>query len=345
MKEAKHDFFVLHSGQHYSYRMDAVFFENLGLEPPEINLGVGSGSHAEETGKMLIGIEKALLDEGATGVLVEGDTNTVLAGALVAAKLQLKVGHIEAGLRSNDRLMPEELNRVVVDHLSDCLFAPTERSKRNLLQEGICSSNVLVTGNTVVDAIQQNLEFAEKSAATGIFSDLPSSYLLATVHRQENVDRPRVLASLFRALDRVAERTGMPVIYPAHPRTKQALKTSGLSVDPHKIRITDPVNYFEFLRLEKNAELILTDSGGVQEEACILMVPCVTLRDSTERPETVQVGANVVAGTETAGIVRSAQIMLRRSRTWKNPFGDGRAAQRIVKSWTDQSSRRAYRLS
>ncbi|MBI3858942.1 MAG: UDP-N-acetylglucosamine 2-epimerase (non-hydrolyzing) [Thaumarchaeota archaeon] len=333
LKEAGSDFFVLHTGQHYSRNMDRVFFENLKLDPPALNLRAGSGSHAEETGKMLVGIEKALLQEKATGVLVEGDTNTVLAGALAAAKLHLRVGHVEAGLRSGDMRMPEEVNRIVADHISDALFAPTENSKKNLLREGIGTSRISVTGNTIVDAVKQNLEIAKRSGGESRPKE-KTGYILATIHRQENVDDGKVLADIVKGLGLAAARLGMTVLYPAHPRAKKALHRYRVRVDPKLIQITDPVDYLNFLRLESGARLILTDSGGVQEEACILGVPCVTLRNNTERPETIEVGANVLAGTVPKVIVANARMMLERKRSWRNPFGDGKAGTRIAKAWT-----------
>ena len=334
LRQKKRDFFVLHTGQHYSYNLDRVFFENLGLGTPEINLGVGSGSHAEETGKMMIGIEKALMKEGADGVLVEGDTNSVLAGALAAAKLHVRVGHVEAGLRSRDRRMPEELNRIVADHLSDILFPPTKQSKANLLKEGIDRSKIFVTGNTIVDAVNQNLELAMKAGHGSILGGGESDYMLATVHRQENVDDAGVMSNIILGLERIAKELGKPVIYPVHPRARNAMGRFGIKPDLSHLRLADPVDYLQFLRLERNASMVLTDSGGVQEEACIMGVPCVTLRDSTERPETVEVGANVVAGTRPDGILKAGLKMARKKGDWRNPFGDGKAASRIIRAWT-----------
>jgi UDP-N-acetylglucosamine 2-epimerase (non-hydrolysing) len=333
LRASRADFFVLHTGQHYSYNMDRVFFEDLRIPVPDLNLGVGSGSHAEETGKMLVGIEKTLLSEMATGVLAEGDTNTVLAAALAGAKLSVRVGHVEAGLRSGDMRMPEELNRIVADHVSDVLFPPTARARENLLKEGISRSKVFVTGNTIVDAVQQSLPLAERSDLAGVLDGVGTDYLLATVHRQENVDRPDRLKGVIRGMELAAEETGLTVVYPSHPRAVRAMKKSGVAPDPGRVKVVEPVGYLGFLKLERDARLILTDSGGVQEEACILRVPCVTLRDSTERPETVEVGANLVAGTEPRAIAKSAVKMLGRKRTWSNPFGDGRSGKRIVRLW------------
>lgn len=333
LQASRSDFFVLHTGQHYSSNLDRIFFEDLKLRPPDLNLNVGSGSHAEETGRMLVGIEAALIREGATGVLAEGDTNTVLAAALAGAKLSIDVGHVEAGLRSGDRSMPEELNRIVADHLSDRLFAPTERARENLVSEGIRNSSIRLTGNSIVDAVRENLELAEKADVGEVLGDAGPRYILATIHRQENVDQKDRLRRVIRGLETVGEKTGLRVVYPAHPRASRAMKEIGVEPDARWVRVVEPVGYLRFLKMERHASLIVTDSGGVQEEACILRVPCVTVRDNTERPETVEVRANVVAGTDPARVAKMAVSMLRRRRSWKNPFGDGRAGARIVKSW------------
>ncbi len=327
----KADFFILHTGQHYSYQLDKVFFEQLELPLPKYNLKAGSGSHAEETGNMLIGIEKVLLAEKPAFVLVEGDTNSVLAGALAAAKLGIGVGHVEAGLRSYDRGMPEEVNRVLTDHLADYLYAPTDGAKEILLREGIAAEKVLVTGNTIVDAVYQNLELAEKKS--GVLNALQlekKQYFLVTLHRQENVDDRSRLASILEGLSKVAVEFHLPLVYPIHPRARNRLEEFGLK--PENLMVIEPLDFLEFLQLESNASLILTDSGGVQEEACILGVPCVTLRDNTERPEALEVGANILAGAVPDKIIECARTMLGRNKGWQNPFGDGRAAEKIVKT-------------
>lgn len=323
------NFFILHSGQHYSYNMDRIFFEQLGLPEPKHNLEAGSGTHGEQTGRMLIGIEKVLMEEKPDIVLVEGDTNTVLAGALAATKLLIKIGHVEAGLRSLDRSMPEEVNRVIADHVSDYLFAPTEKAKGNLLKEGIAGEKIFVTGNTIVDAVYQNLRLAEKNS--GILEKIGingNNYFLATVHRQENVDNIQRFRNILEGLKLLHDDFGLPVVYPIHPRARRRMQEHGLSSD--SLTIVEPLDYLSFLQLESRARLILTDSGGVQEEACILKVPCVTLRYNTERPETLDVGANIIAGTEPENILEKTRIMMSRNRDWENPFGDGRAAERIV---------------
>ncbi len=333
--EAKRaNFFTLHTGQHYSYQLDEIFFEQMELPRPQYNLEAGSGSHAEETGKMLIGIEKILLEEKPSIVLVEGDTNSVLAGALAAAKLGIRVGHVEAGLRSYDQSMPEEINRVIADHIADYLFAPTAKAKEILLGEGINKRKTFVTGNTIVDAVYQYLDIArQKIDIAGQFHLKPQKYFLATLHRQENTDDKKRFTSILEGLSEVADRFRLPVVYPIHPRSRKIMDS--LTRKPNNLKIIEPVDFFSFLQLESNARLILTDSGGVQEEACILRVPCVTLRNNTERPETVDTGANILAGAATENIIASAETMLNRKTDWTNPFGDGHAAERIINIITE----------
>ncbi len=329
LQENRAAFFTLHTGQHYSYQLDKVFFDQLEIPPPKYNIEVGSGSHAEETGKMLIGIEGILKEEKPDIVLVEGDTNSVLAGALAAVKLGIRVGHVEAGLRSYDRTMPEEINRVMADHISDYLFAPTPKAREILLGEGIGREKVFVTGNTIVDAIYQNLELSRsKIDIESQFRLKPQQYFLTTLHRQENTDNEERFSSILEGLSRVAQEFNQPVIYPAHPRSRKII--DGLASPPENVNVIDPVDFLSFLQMESNARLVLTDSGGVQEEACILKVPCVTLRDNTERPETVDVGANILAGAATERIVECAEAMLDRNKDWANPYGDGHAAEKII---------------
>ncbi|MFC2020380.1 non-hydrolyzing UDP-N-acetylglucosamine 2-epimerase [Chloroflexota bacterium] len=323
------DFFVLHTGQHYSYNLDGVFFEQLKLPLARYNVEAGSGSHAEQTAKVLVGVEKVLQEERPGIVLVEGDTNSVLAGALAATKLHIKVGHVEAGLRSYDRTMPEEINRTLTDHCSDLLFAPTGKAEVILRGEGIPGEKIFVTGNTIVDAVYQNQEIAGEQS--NILDNLhlnPKEYFLVTLHRQENVDNLARFASILEGLDKVAGDFGQPVIYPIHPHSQKRM--SELNLKAPNLILIEPVDFLDFLQLESNARLILTDSGGVQEEACTLGVPCVTLRDNTERPETIEVGANILAGTSPGKILESTQVMLDKENDWPNPFGDGKAAERIV---------------
>lgn len=328
-------FFIIHTGQHYSYNLDRVFFEQLKLPQPKYNLDVGSGSHAEQTGKILVGVEDVLLRESAEIVLVEGDTNSVLAGALATTKLHIKVGHVEAGMRSYDRQMPEEINRILTDHCSDYLFASTENARVVLRQEGIPEERIFVTGSTVVDALLENLEIAKRSPCPEL-STLklkPEGYLLATLHRQENVDNKQRFASVLEGLEMVVAEFGLPIIYPIHPRSRKMMGQFGLQAE--NLMLIEPLSFLSFLQLESNARLILTDSGGVQQEACIMRVPCVTLRDNTEWVETLEVGANMLAGAAPEKIVDCTRLMLNKRSTWINPFGDGTAGDIIVRVLTE----------
>jgi len=334
LEERKIDFFILHTGQHYSYGLDRVFFEQLKLPRAKYNLEVGSDSHAKQTAKILTGVEKVLLEDNPDIVLVEGDTNSVLAAALAAVKLHIKVGHIEAGLRSYDINMPEEINRRLTDHCSDYLFAPTEKAKAILLGEGIAEDKITVTGNTIVDAVYQNIKLARKQGnALGALHLTPKEYFLVTLHRQENVDNRARFTSIMEGLNTVAANFNLPIVYPIHPRSRKMMTEFDLM--PGKIILVDPLDFLGFLQVESNASLIFTDSGGVQEEACILNVPCVTLRDNTERPETIEVGANVLAGASPDKILRCADFMFGRKNSWRNPFGDGKAGEKIVKIITE----------
>jgi UDP-N-acetylglucosamine 2-epimerase (non-hydrolysing) len=332
----KLDYFVLHTGQHYAYNLDGIFFEELGLSQPRYNLDVGSASHGRQTARILVDIEDVLLKERPDVVLVEGDTNTVLAGAVGAVKLHIKVGHVEAGLRSYDRTMPEEINRILADHISDYSFAPTEKARDILLGEGIPAKRIFVTGNTIVDAVYEHVATAGKR--DNILAKLAlrrGHYFLVTAHRQENVDVRDRLQGILRGLESVYDEHHMPLVYPIHPRTRDRIERFGLEV-PIGIELIEPVGFLDFLQLEAHAALVLTDSGGVQEEACVLRVPCVTLRDNTERPETLEVGSNSLAGTDPDRVLAEVRRMLARDRDWANPFGDGKAAQRVIEAITDE---------
>jgi len=323
------EFSVLHTGQHYSYAMDKIFFEQLDLSSPNYSLDVGSGTQGTQTAKILMGIENVLLKHPPGIVLVQGDTNTVFAGALSAAKLHIPVGHVEAGLRSFDRSMPEEINRIVTDHISDQLYAPTENSRQNLLHEGIPAEKITVTGNTVVDAVQQNIRIAHQKVHPLEKLGLePRNYFLVTAHRAENVDDLIPLVGILTGLKKISEHFEVPLVFPIHPRTQKMIHEFSLSTKG--IRVINPVGYLEFLVLESMASLVLTDSGGVQEESCILKVPCVTLRDNTERPETIDAGSNMLAGTNAEKILEAADRMIDIPRIWNNPFGNGDAANRIM---------------
>ncbi len=324
------DTVLIHTGQHYSYEMDRIFFGELQLNDPDYNLEVGSHSHAKQTALLLTRIEEVLIKENPDVVLVEGDTNSVLAGGLTAAKLHIPVGHVEAGLRSYDREMPEEINRILVDHISTFCFAPTENTQNILLKEGLDPSKVFVTGNTIVDAVFQNQILAEKEKnVLDRFKIEPSKYFLCTLHRQENVDHIGKLKNIFKGLKKVYHEFNRPIVYPIHPRTKKRLEQFKIKV-PEGVILSEPLGYFPFLYLLKNTELVLTDSGGIQEEACILQIPCITLRENTERPETLEVGSNLLVGTDPEKILSSAKGILNKKTKWKNPFGDGKSAKTIV---------------
>lgn len=315
---------VIHTGQHYDYQMSEIFFEELQLRQPDYNLGIGSGSHGAQTGQMLIDIEKVLLAEKPDLTLVYGDTNSTLAGALAAAKLHLPVAHVEAGLRSFNRAMPEELNRVLTDHVADWLFCPTETAVTNLATEGI-TAGVHNVGDVMYDAVLFNMALAEKKA--DLFEQLnlgPQQYYLATLHRPYNTDVPENLAGILAAFEALAH----PVIFPIHPRTQKFIRQHNLSLGPN-IRHLEPVGYLPMLLLEKYALAILTDSGGVQKEAYFNAVPCVTIRPETEWVETVATGWNILADPTPASILSAVN----RPQPGQAPapiFGDGQAAQHIV---------------
>lgn len=324
-------FSIIHTGQHYSDRLDSVFFEQLEIPVPDYNLGIGSKPHGQQTGEMLAGIEEVLLDDSPDTVLVQGDTNSVLAGAIATSKLDSTLGHVEAGLRSFDRDMPEELNRILADHAADYLFAPTKTSRDLLQEEGITDDRVHVTGNTVVDAVHQNRKLAsEKSDILPTLELRNSNFGLMTAHRAENVDDSARFRGILSGVEAVATELGLEFIYPIHPRAEEQLGELDIDI-PDPITVIEPQNYLDFLVLEAEADLIVTDSGGVQEEACILGVPCVTVRDNTERPETISVGANTLAGTDPDDILASARQMISTPPNWETPFGDGTAAEQIVR--------------
>jgi UDP-GlcNAc3NAcA epimerase len=332
---------LVHTGQHYDYLMDKVFFEELKLPKPDYHLGVGSGSHATQTGKMIERIERALQKERPDTVIVYGDTNSTLAGALAAAKLKMPVAHVEAGLRSYNRSMPEEINRLLTDHLSTFLFCPTAQAVRNLSKEGIKDRRTRIVKN-VGDVMYDSILYYSKVAAekSRILHDLnlvnPQSairnpeYYLATLHRAENTDDPKRLKSILKALNEIGKNT--PAVLPLHPRTKKMIEMYHLSSGVENIRFIDPVPYLDMLNLEKNAKAILTDSGGVQKEAYWLIVPCFTLREETEWVETIKDGWNVLVGTSAERIVREVgQREGRRKYPKKNRiFGNGKASQKIV---------------
>jgi UDP-GlcNAc3NAcA epimerase len=314
---------LVHTGQHYDYEMSDVFFLELGLRTPDHHLGVGSGSHATQTAGILRGVEEILQRERPDWVLVYGDTNSTLGGALAASKLGIPVAHVEAGLRSFNRQGPEEINRVVTDHLSSALFCPTQVSRRNLEAEGI-ERGVFVIGDVMFDTLAQCLQIAR--AKRDLLGDLelePKRYALATVHRAENTDNRRRLEGIVRALSEIG--SALPVAWPIHPRTRKILDSSTLGPG---LRCMPPVSYFDMLILEASASVVLTDSGGVQKEAAWLGVPCVTLRDETEWVETLEEGRNILAGAGTGRIVDAFRKA--RNTTVSPVVVDSGASRRLV---------------
>jgi UDP-N-acetylglucosamine 2-epimerase (non-hydrolysing) len=331
---------VIHTGQHYSESLDNVFFDQLDLDPPDVNLEIGSGKHGAQTGQMLAGVEKQLEVYDPETVLVQGDTNSTLAGALAATKLDIDVAHIEAGLRSFDRTMPEETNRVIVDHVADYLYPPTEENAHRLRDEGLPTDRITVTGNTIVDAVTTYDEIAATTST--VLADLgiePDEFALLTAHRAETVDKRDSFESILQGVAHAAERLDTKVIYPVHPRAQDRLDKFGLTI-PENIRTIDPLAFFDFLRLESAAALAFTDSGGVQEETCILGTPCVTLRYGTERPGTATVGANCIAGHDPVDIVDAAITMSGKTGDWEAPFGDGDASKHILSALPLETSER-----
>jgi UDP-N-acetylglucosamine 2-epimerase (non-hydrolysing)/UDP-GlcNAc3NAcA epimerase len=320
---------LVHTGQHYDREMSDVFFQELNLPEPAYHLGVGAGPHGRQTGRMLEGVERVLELERPDLVLVYGDTNSTLAGALAAGKLGIPIVHVEAGLRSFNRAMPEELNRVVTDHLSTHLFCPTSLAVKNLSCEGIVKGVHLV-GDVMREVLMLSLPIARaRSQVLARLSLQPKTYGLVTVHRAENTDVRERLAGILQALARLDR----PAVFPCHPRTKKMVEQFGLAplLESSSARVIEPLSYFDMLRLESEAAVILTDSGGMQKEACWLGVPCVTLRDETEWVETVEAGWNRLAGADPAAIVAATRAALEaRPSEPGQLYGDGRAAERIL---------------
>jgi UDP-N-acetylglucosamine 2-epimerase (non-hydrolysing) len=325
-------FCIVHTGQHYSENMDAIFFRELGLPQPTHNLGLGGLPFHKQIALYVKGIITILREEKPDVVLVQGDTNSVVAGAFAATRLGIPVGHVEAGLRSFDTTMIEEINRVSTDHLSTHLFAPTAISKQYLLDEGKLEDEVSLVGNTIADVVLQHQE--TNTTASTVLQQLdlqPRGYILITAHRAENVDRRDRLAHILQGLkDLRTQYPDLALVFPMHPRTKQRIADFGLLV-PEGVRVIDPVGYIEMIHLQQHAQLIITDSGGIQEEACILHVPVVTLRDNTERPETVEAGCNIlVPGLLPEDIVKAVSTMLHKQIAWTKPYGDGQASVKII---------------
>jgi UDP-GlcNAc3NAcA epimerase len=317
---------LVHTGQHYDEQLSDVFFAQLDLPPPDHHLGVGSAPHGKQTAQMLERLEDVLLQEKPDRVLVYGDTNSTLAGALAAVKLHIPLAHVEAGLRSYDRRMPEEINRVLTDHCADLLFCPTVTAVENLAREGI-TNGVHLVGDVMYDSLlQQTPDDSDARQILRGWGLEPGEYFLATVHRAANTDDAARLGTILQALGELS----LPVVFPIHPRTRKAIAVAGLSLTPN-IHLREPLGYRDMLVLERHARSILTDSGGVQKEAFFLGVPCVTLREETEWPETVECGWNVLAGAEPERIVAAAR---RPAPQEERPllFGDGHAAEKIVRS-------------
>ncbi len=329
-EKRKLPYVLIHTGQHYSYALDQLFFEELGLPQAQHHLRLEpSQKQGEQTARMIVGVEEVLLQEKPNVVLVEGDTNSVLAGALCASKLHIALGHVEAGLRSFDRTMPEELNRVVTDHLSDFLYVPTALGQQHALREGISKDKIFVTGNTIVESVALFKKRAEQSLFLQQHHLTKGNYFLVTAHRAENVDDKTKLQHIFDGLQLVAERYQQPIIYPLHPRTKKFIEQYHIHI-PQQVTLIDPLGFFDFLQAEMHARLVLTDSGGVQEETSILGVPCVTLRENTERPETLDIHCNILVGTDPKRILAGVDTMLRTKTSWQHPFGDGKTSERIL---------------
>jgi UDP-GlcNAc3NAcA epimerase len=324
---------IVHTGQHYDRALSSVFFEELMIPSPDHDLGVGSGPHGEQTGEMLKRLEPVLEAEKPDWVLLYGDTNSTLAGAVVAAKLGLSTAHVESGLRSFRRTMPEEINRIVADHLSDLLFCPTELAVANLRNEGLAARAIL-TGDVMYDASLAFSEAAERSDGPLAKSWRRGEFCLATVHRAENTDDPNRLREIVEALDQIA-KTISPVVWPIHPRTQNRLKDMGLSTG--SLATLGPVSYLEMLLLESRARFVLTDSGGVQKEAYFFKIPCVTLRQETEWVETLENNCNVLADCHQATILKAA-LDIGKAGPWTALYGDGKAGARILDALASHGS-------
>lgn len=332
LRSAGHSEYLLHTGQHYDHLMSRIFFDEMGIPEPDINLSVGSGTHGVQTGTILIEIENVLLQETPDVVLVYGDTNSTLAGALAAIKLHIPVAHVEAGLRSFNRTMPEEHNRVLTDHCADWLFCPTQTAVDHLRAEGV-THGVHLVGDTMYDAVLQYSDLAEKQSA--VLDDLnldPKAYLLATVHRPYNTDQPENLRNILEAFI----ESGYPVVFPVHPRTRQRLTQFEGDLPLDRIRLIEPVGYLDMLLLEKNARMILTDSGGIQKEAYFFGVPCTTLRPETEWVETLNDGWNELVSADKKRIL--ARVHSEPNTGKPAPvFGDGHAAEIIAQVLADEA--------
>jgi UDP-N-acetylglucosamine 2-epimerase (non-hydrolysing) len=319
---------VVHTGQHYDWRMSGIFFDELGIPAPEINLDVGSAAHATQTAEIMVGLERVVMGQRPGIVIVYGDVNSTLAAALVCSKLLIPLAHVEAGLRSRDRTMPEEINRIVTDILSDLLFTPSADADVNLASEGIPSSRVHLVGNVMIDTLVRLLPRTDPESVRARLN-VRERFVLVTLHRPSNVDDLAVLGPLIRVLAELAET--VTVVFPVHPRTRERIGRCGLEI-PVSLHLAEPLGYLDFLSLQQAADLVITDSGGIQEETTYLGVPCITVRENTERPITITHGTNVLAGprpdrirAETKRILASPRPAFARPPLW-----DGRAGERIA---------------
>ena len=324
---------LLHTGQHYDQKMSKVFFDDLEMPEPQIYLGIGSGSHAEQTGKIMMELEQVMIDLQPDLILVVGDVNSTLAASLVASKLHIPVAHVEAGLRSFDRTMPEEINRIVTDSIADMLFVTEKSGEQNLLAEGVSKDKIHFVGNVMIDSL---LHFQEKARNSKILEQLNlecRSYALVTLHRPSNVDSPDSMSKILKAFEQIEKK--IKIVFPIHPRTKKMIEQLELGErisSNQNFIMVDPLGYLDFLHLMESAAFLLTDSGGIQEETTVLGIPCITMRENTERPVTVDLGTNVIVGMDTEKIISESFKVL--SGTFKKgqipPLWDGNAAGRIV---------------
>jgi UDP-N-acetylglucosamine 2-epimerase (non-hydrolysing) len=321
---------LVHTGQHYDENMSKVFFDQLKLPKPDIYLGVGSGTHGAQTGRIMIEFEKALAREGADLVLVVGDVNSTMACSLVAVKMSIPVAHVEAGLRSFDRSMPEEINRMVTDIVADLLFTTCRDAEKNLLRENVDPAKIHFVGNVMIDSLMYYSSMADSSPILDELSLTGGEFGLVTLHRPSNVDHPETFERIVEALLAIGEKCRL--VFPVHPRTRKMMEREGMKIPESRMKMIDPVGYLDFLKLMKHARIVLTDSGGIQEETTVLGVPCITIRENTERPITIEVGTNVLAGTD------KERIMAEGLKALSGDAGDhavpelwdGRASERIV---------------
>jgi UDP-N-acetylglucosamine 2-epimerase (non-hydrolysing) len=315
---------LVHTGQHYDTFMSDIFFRQLAIPEPDYNLGVGSGSHARQTADIMVRLEPVIIESKPDVVLVYGDVNSTVAAALVCSKLLVPTGHVEAGLRSFDRTMPEEVNRVLTDRIADHLFTPSADGNENLIREGIPPENIHLVGNVMIDTLMRLLPHAEPGEAAG------KTYALVTLHRPSNVDDPAELAKIVGALNEIASQ--IQIIFPVHPRTRQMMQDlTSINFSP-SLRLVDPIGYVEFLGLQRKAAFVITDSGGIQEETTFLGIPCLTVRENTERPVTVSIGSNILVGRDMDRLKSEAQKILSGSAKSGGipPLWDGKAGERIA---------------